>query len=148
MSIVETFIHAGEESPTMRAIADGPALHAWLEEELARRPGAMKPGPWARRTGVASDATTSRWASGESRPSMDILAKIADALNVSLVDVLLAAKAITPEEAGGRTPHPYEPISPEDAIMLDPTLPADAKQHLLGLLKLVRGPGVTFENHE
>jgi transcriptional regulator with XRE-family HTH domain len=65
--------------------------------------------------------TVSRWARG-TEPSLSALRKVADALGISMLDILIAADVIT--EAELDRPAPAAPAAPSflDAVRLDPDL--------------------------
>jgi hypothetical protein len=93
------------------------SLFAFLEEEWDRM--GLKPTAWTRKVGIP-DATVLRWRDGI-EPDMRSLKRIAEALERPLVDVLLAAEYITPDEVSGYVPQPrsYDLL---EAIELDPKL--------------------------
>jgi len=74
------------------------ALYAWLETEWANM--GIKPTAWCRKVGLA-DATIFRWRDEGCEPDVATLKKVAEALERPLIDILIAANYITPDETGG-----------------------------------------------
>ena len=97
--------------------ANAKALYAFLEQEWARM--GIRPTAWCRKVGLA-DATVLRWREGI-EPDLRSLKRVAEALERPLIDILVGARYVTSEEAGGYV------VAPRccdllEAIRLDPEL--------------------------
>jgi len=103
---------------TESSINHGQELHHFLQREWAAQ-GTTR-GAWCRASGFA-DTTLVRWSQGTSEPDTRTLRQIADALGKSLIDIMLEAKYITPEEAKDLVFQRADP-NLEEAIRLDPSL--------------------------
>ena len=68
-----------------------------------------------------SDATVLRWRDGDAEPDMRTLRRVAEALGRPLIDVLIAAGYVDPEQAGGYAV-PIRSYSLLEAIELDRTI--------------------------
>jgi hypothetical protein len=96
----------------------GPALYAFLEAEWAAL--GTNQNAWSWQHGLQGP-TVSRWARG-TEPSFAAMRAVAHALGRPMLDVLVAAKMITEDEAGGVTTGPTAAPSIDVAIERDPTL--------------------------
>ena len=87
----------------------------------------------ARASGVP-DSAISRWRSNGTTPSIGQLRRLVPLLQASLLEMMVVAGHVTPDEAGLRDVHtPARQVrSTRQAIDLDPELPDDLK-HLLVL---------------
>lgn len=70
-----------------------------------------------------------RWRKG-GKPEIDGLREIANALDMSLGEVLIIAGYATPKDFDGTKPRPAQGPSLKDAIEYDPTLSPDTRQML------------------
>jgi transcriptional regulator with XRE-family HTH domain len=89
---------------------------------------------WCRQHGL-SDSTVLRWSQGSSNIDMAQMNAVARALGRPLVDILLAARYLTPEEVGGRQVTVRQPIAAADAIRTDPALSDTMRAALLAVLR-------------
>jgi transcriptional regulator with XRE-family HTH domain len=102
----------------------------WLADRM-RAVGFEANSDLARATGVP-DSVISRWRTSGTTPSIGQLRRLQTALQVSLVELLVAAGHLTPEEAGVTAFTPAQRLSrsTRDAIRHDPEL-GDELKHLL-----------------
>lgn len=114
------------------AVSAAPGWADWLAERM-NATGFGSNSDLGRATGVP-DSVISRWRTSGTTPSIAQLRRLCPALQVSLLELLVAAGHITAEEAGvtGFTPAVRVARSTQDAIRHDPTLDDDLK-HLLSL---------------
>lgn len=82
---------------------------------------------WCLKHGIRAN-TVYRWKAME--PSMDMMKAVARGLGRSLLDVLIIAGYVSPEEANGHVPAP-RPVSVEAAVNNDPRLSEAAKRSVL-----------------
>ena len=100
-------------------------LYGWLEDEWAARGITMT--AWCREAGI-SNTTVLRWREG-TEPDLRTLRIVADKLERSLVDVLLAAGYIYQDEVDGyEIPTRYYDIV--ETIRLDPDLSDEEREAL------------------
>lgn len=99
------------------------ALYSFLQKEW----DAMKIAPttWCRQVGIA-DPTVYRWRQGV-EPDMRSLKRVAEALGRPVLDILVAAEYVTPEEAKGHiaTPRSYDVL---EAIRLDQSISDNCRE--------------------
>lgn len=113
----------------------GPNLYAWLETYW--RAHGTNANAWSDAHPGVSGATISRWKTG-TVPGLTAMRAVADALGMSLVDVLTVAGVIREGETGARhVPDPELP-SIDLAIDTDPTLSDPARDALRGVLNGIR----------
>jgi transcriptional regulator with XRE-family HTH domain len=93
----------------------------------------------SRLTGLA-DSLISKWRAGRAVPTIPNLRLVAPALRVAPMELFVRAGHILPEEAGmTEMPEPPEaPTTPEDEIMAQDWLPAEAKAAMVTLLGELR----------
>lgn len=91
----------------------------------------------AERAGI-DPATFSRWRSGKNGVTVDSLRKLAKALKVSHLTLLVKAKILTEEEAGGVLPEPPARTTWIEEMMDDPTRSDGDKQFILHAIELTR----------
>lgn len=113
-------------------IDHGLALTRFLEAEWAALD--TNRARWCREKGL-SDSTVLRWGQGGVNIDMRQLQLLAQGLGRPLVDVLLAAHYITPEQVNGRQVAPREPVPAEQAIRVDPALSEPLREVLLSTLR-------------
>lgn len=101
---------------------------------------------WAGRHGFLP-VTLNRWGKGETVPSFDSMADLADELGRSFVEILLAAKVITADEAGGHPVQHTPKVTPEQAIQMSGLKPRtkDTLLYLLGQLEEKGNPELALE---
>lgn len=109
----------------------GQALHRFLEQEWAAL--GVTRGAWCRSNGI-SDSTMVRWQQGTD-PDYRLMRQVADALDRSMLEILIAGKYIRPEEVDGLGVPPRQQVSVSEAIRLDPSLTDEARDALRLLLK-------------
>jgi hypothetical protein len=112
------------------------ALYDWLERYWAAN--GLSPSGWSKLVGL-SPSTVLRWA--HSDPDISSLRAIAQATGMTMIELLVIAEIITPDEANGIVPRePLEPApySVEDAIDHDPQLSDQERKVLRAALDLVR----------
>jgi transcriptional regulator with XRE-family HTH domain len=122
-------------------IDHGAALSRFLAAEWAAL--GTNRARWCRQHGL-SDSTVLRWSQGSSNIDMAQMNAVARALGRPLVDILLAARYLTPEEVGGRHATPREPTAAVDAIRADPGLSDTMRAALLAVLRT----GMSVESGE
>lgn len=110
----------------------GPALVAWLDELR----GAQSVRSFALDRGL-DDARIAAWRAGGT-PRLEQLREVADALNVHLGDVLLAARLATADELVVSAPRETPPPSIDEAIEQDPTLTDGERDVLRTVRRAVR----------
>lgn len=110
-----------------RTVDHAKALYAFIETEWIKQ-GLKGPTPWARLNGF-SVVTMLNWRDKGGDVDMRMIRQVAEALHRPVIDVLIAAKYVTVDEAGG-----YEVPEREydllDAIRLDTSL-SDAEREAL-----------------
>lgn len=101
------------------------ALYRFLESEWDRL--GIRPTAWCRQVRIA-DATVLRWREGV-EPDMRSLRRVAEALERPLIDLLLAAEYVTPEQIDGReiTDRSFDLL---ETIRLDPKLSSAEREAL------------------
>jgi predicted transcriptional regulator len=120
-------------------IDHGLELWQFLESEWERL--GTRPTAWSRQANIP-DATMLRWRDGV-EPELRNLRRVANALNRPLVEILLAAKYVTPKEVNGQQIMERVYSVPE-AIALDPALgPGDRDVLLRVYTALVAADGTT-----
>lgn len=108
----------------------GPALAAWLDEMR----GAQSVRSFALERGL-DDARISAWRRGGT-PTLEQLRDVADAVNVHLGDVLIAAGLARPDELVVSEPREAPPPNIDDAISRDPSL-TDGEREILRTVRKV-----------
>jgi transcriptional regulator with XRE-family HTH domain len=78
----------------------------------------------------------SHWNKGETRPSPELLARVADALPGVTHDQMLKLGGYT--SASNGMPQPVQPVRVEDGVELDPTLNEDDREWLRGAVERIR----------
>lgn len=113
----------------------GPRLYAYLETHW--QASGTNANAWADRNPGIQGPTLSRWRSGTA-PSLPAMIAVADALGVTLVDVLLACGVLAPADVDGRTA--TQPAAPniDVAIEHDPSLVRWQRDRLTEILAAMR----------
>lgn len=106
----------------------GPNLYAYLAEHW--RALGTNQNAWCDAHPGIHAPTVSRWRTG-TEPRLPAFRTIAEALGVPVVDVLVAAGVLQPDEVGGRTPAQPTTATLDLALRTDPDLS-------VGLRKAVR----------
>lgn len=101
------------------------ALYAFLVEEWDAMQ--IAPTTWCRQVGIA-DPTVYRWRQGV-EPDMRSLRRVAEALGRPIVDILVAANYLQPDEVGGHVavPRSYDVL---EAINLDQAISDQCREAL------------------
>lgn len=95
---------------------DAPGMPSYLREAMAR--AGLSQAELARKSGT-SESQISRWLSGENRPNIEQLRTIAPHLSARLIDLVVMAGHLKPEEVGmeGPPPMPEAPVWSREAII-------------------------------
>jgi transcriptional regulator with XRE-family HTH domain len=103
----------------------------WLEERMSLL-GYRSNSDLARESGVP-DSVLSRWRNAGTRPSLEQVGRLQPALQAPLLELLVAAGHLTPDEAKltAMSSPVRLPRDVRDAIELEPELPDDFKHLLL-----------------
>lgn len=96
----------------------GPALYRYLQAYWTAK--GTNQNAWCDEHPGLHAPTVGRWRNG-SEPKLNALRKVAEALGEPVIQILVAAEVLTPEEAHGIEAHPYTPTF-DDAVRSDPTL--------------------------
>lgn len=91
---------------------------------------------WALTHGM-NGATILRWR--DSDPSMETMEQLAQALGRPLIDVLMLAEYVTPDDAGRELPAVLGPQGVQAAIAADTAISEDGKQILLAMYRQLAG---------
>ncbi|HET8581732.1 MAG TPA: helix-turn-helix transcriptional regulator [Jatrophihabitans sp.] len=113
----------------------GPALYAYLADYW--RTNGTNQNAWCDQHPGIHAPTVSRWRNG-TEPRLSAFRAVADALGVSILDVLQAAGVITAAEAKGRTVAPHAAPSLDVALERDETVPASARRAIAEMLRAIR----------
>lgn len=113
----------------------GPSLYAYLSEYW--RAHDTNQNAWCDQHPGIQAPTVSRWRTG-TEPRLSALRDVADALGRPLLEILVAAGILTPEEAGGYVVPAPEVPSIDAAIKLDPNLSDLQRRTLRDILKSLR----------
>lgn len=117
----------------------GPPLMKWFLAEYEKfSDGETSANAWFRLMGF-TDTDYWRWVNGTNQPSLAKLVQLAEKMppEYSLLDVLVAAEMLRPDQVGGYQPRVMPaPLTIEQAIDLTDLNDGDKKK-LLGLIKLV-----------
>lgn len=97
----------------------GPSLYAWLEDYWHEQ--GITANMWASSHAGIQGGTVSRWRTGDIVPSLPAMVAVAEALDVPVLDVLIAAGVVTQEDVGRDATRAVTP-SLDAAIAADPTL--------------------------
>lgn len=116
--------------------AHGRSLMAFVDNELVALGEA--PTSWARRHDITA-SNLGKWRDGDMDPTLPALEDVAAALGRPLVDLLIAAGYITPDEVGGRTVMPTPPPDVSHAIENDSSLTEVERQVLRSAVALAIG---------
>lgn len=108
----------------------GEALYSFLEEEWEAL--GLTRGAWCRKANLP-DSTVYRWKSGH-LPDMRSLQIVADTLGRPMIEVLLAAGIVNPDEVNGQWIAPRQPVTLDDALRGDPMLNGETE-----LVEAIRG---------
>lgn len=112
----------------------GRALYAWLQAEWQALGTNQE--AWCREHGL-SPATVSRWQTGV-EPKIDAIRLVATGLRRPILDVLVAARLLSPDEAAGHDGGPPPAPTIEAALKNDPAIPRGLRPVLHDLLKAFR----------
>lgn len=119
---------------TIASAGWGPRLAAYIETHLAS--DALTPNAWADRKPGISGADITRWRQG-TEPSLPKLVVVADALGVSLLDVLTASGVIGADELGREPVTPAVP-SVDASLTHDPSIHNDDRARLRDIVDAFR----------
>lgn len=110
----------------------GPALYAYLEKVWTAR--GMTRNAWCNEVGL-NTPTVMRWAEG-SDPDIAVFADLAEAADMPILELLVAAGVISADEAKV-TPREPRAVDVDEAIENDPRLSATERQALRAVRGLV-----------
>lgn len=96
----------------------GPRLYSYLERHW--RAAGTNANAWVNQHPTLQGPTVSRWKTG-SVPSLAAMRAVADALDVTMLDVLVAAGVVDSAEVNHEPPEPAPPTI-DAAIALDPNI--------------------------
>lgn len=102
--------------------------HFWLANGLTRR-------AWCRAAGLP-DSSVGRWRDGV-EPEIASLKKVARGVQRPLVDLLLIAGYLSPEELAGPTPPEIQTFNVERAIRLDPGITEAEREALMAIHRAI-----------
>lgn len=95
------------------------------------------------RASGASESAISKWRNDVEPPRIPALRQIAPALNIPLLELMAAAKLITPEEAGlDGEPTPPEPLDVEE-LMTKESLTPEEKEAVAAEIRRLRAMHTT-----
>lgn len=112
-----------------------PRLIAWIQRRIA--PETLQ--SFGERTGITA-SQFSRWKKGAHTPNIDSLRRVAEGLDVPLLQVLVTAGILTEEETAADLPDlgPSQ-LRPEDLVLMDPNIDPKAKDFILNAIEMARG---------
>lgn len=113
----------------------GPNLYAYLAEHWTAL--GTNQNAWCDAHPGIHAPTVSRWRTG-TEPRLPAFRQVADALGVSVVDVLVAAGVLRSDEVGGRVATAPVPASLDVALRTDPTLSDDLRKAVRDIVRAWR----------
>jgi hypothetical protein len=128
-----TYARAMMAGMTSQAETWGPNLHAYLEKWWQRL--GTNSNAWSYANGIQGP-TVSRWKSG-TVPSLQAMLTVANALGVSMFDVLVAAGVVDKRELGREVVEPG-PCTVDAALKTDPSLTELQRRTLTEMLAAIR----------